>query len=163
MAQSRRIPWHQYFMLQALVIAQRSTCNRALVGSILVRDNRMIASGYNGSVKGEPHCDDVGHLMVDGHCVRTIHSEINALLQCAKIGISTTETTLYVTHFPCFNCSKCLAQAGIQHIRYYYDYRVDPYAQHLLEQVGISTEKVTIDPPYLQQLWSEITQESEND
>lgn len=80
-----RIPWKQYFMMQALVIAQRSTCDRALVGSVLVKDDRMIATGYNGSVSGQPHCDDVGHLMVDGHCVRTIHSEMNALIQCAKM------------------------------------------------------------------------------
>src|SRR5699024_12107245 len=73
-----RIPWKQYFMMQALVIAQRSTCNRALVGSVLVKNNRIIGTGYNGSVSGQPHCDDVGHQMVDGHCVRTIHSEMRS-------------------------------------------------------------------------------------
>lgn len=109
-----RIPWKQYFMMQALVIAQRSTCNRALVGSVLVKDHRIIGTGYNGSVSGQPHCDDVGHQMVDGHCVRTIHSEMNAIIQCAKFGVSTENTEIYVTHFPCYNCCKALVQAGIK-------------------------------------------------
>ena len=147
-----RIPWKQYFMMQALVIAQRSTCDRALVGSVLVKDDRMIASGYNGSVSGQPHCDDVGHLMVDGHCVRTIHSEMNALIQCAKNGISTEGTEIYVTYFPCFNCSKCLVQAGIKKINYYYDYHDNPLALKLLREKGVAIEQVTLDHKYVQSL-----------
>ena len=147
-----RIPWKQYFMMQALVIAQRSTCDRALVGSVLVKDDRMIATGYNGSVSGQPHCDDVGHLMVDGHCVRTIHSEMNALIQCAKNGISTEGTEIYVTYFPCFNCSKCLVQAGIKKINYYYDYHDNPLALKLLREKGVAIEQVTLDHKYVQSL-----------
>lgn len=86
----KRIPWKQYFMMQALVIAQRSTCDRALVGSVLVKDKRILSTGYNGSVSGQPHCDDVGHQLVDGHCVRTIHSEMNSLISCAKMGFQLT-------------------------------------------------------------------------
>ena len=84
----KRIPWKQYFMMQALVIAQRSTCDRALVGSVLVNDKRILSTGYNGSVSGQDHCDDVGHQLVDGHCVRTIHSEMNSLISCAKTGLN---------------------------------------------------------------------------
>lgn len=155
----KRIPWQQYFMMQALVIAQRSTCDRALVGSVLVKDARMIASGYNGSVHGQPHCDEVGHQIVDGHCVRTIHSEMNALLQCASNGIFTQDTEIYVTHFPCYNCSKALAQAGVAKVNYFYDYRVDPLAKELFEKVGVEVNKITIDPHYLENLLAEISED----
>jgi len=87
--QRERIPWDQYFMLQALVISTRSTCNRLSVGATLVRDKRIIAAGYNGSVSGDDHCLDEGCYLVDGHCVRTIHAEMNAILQCAKFGEAT--------------------------------------------------------------------------
>lgn len=144
-----RIPWQQYFMMQALVISQRSTCDRALVGSVLVKDDRLIATGYNGSVTGEPHCDDIGHLMVDGHCVRTIHSEMNTLIQCAKNGITTENTEIYVTYFPCFNCTKCLVQAGIIKINYYYDYHDNPLTLKLLHEAKVSLEQIHIEREYV--------------
>src|SRR5690625_7423009 len=87
----KRISWHQYFMTQSHMIALRSTCERLPVGATIVRDNRMIAGGYNGSVSGSAHCIDEGCYLVDGHCVRTIHAEMNAILQCAKFGVQTEE------------------------------------------------------------------------
>lgn len=147
-----RIPWKQYFMMQALVIAQRSTCNRALVGSVVVKDNRIIGTGYNGSVTGEPHCDDVGHQLVDGHCVRTIHSEMNSLIQCARNGVSTDNTEIYVTHFPCYNCAKALVQAGIKKINYYYDYNDSPLAIKLFKDCEVPYEQIKIDRKYVEQL-----------
>jgi dCMP deaminase len=118
-----RKPWDQYFMEQALHIAERATCNRARVGCILVRDNRIIAAGYNGSLNGAPHCDDVGHLMDDNdHCIRTVHSEQNALLQCAKFGISSEGATAYVTHEPCTHCRKSLIQAGVKKVIFLHPY-----------------------------------------
>lgn len=144
-----RIPWKQYFMMQALVISQRSTCNRALVGSVLVKDKRIIGTGYNGSVTGQPHCDDVGHQLIDGHCVRTIHSEMNTLIQCAKTGVSTDNTEIYVTHFPCYNCTKALVQAGIKKINYYYDYHDSPLAVQLLEETKVPVEQIKIDRKYV--------------
>lgn len=147
-----RIPWKQYFMMQALVIAQRSTCNRALVGSVLVKDNRIIGTGYNGAVTGQPHCDEVGHQMVDGHCVRTIHSEINSLTQCAKNGVSTSDTEIYVTHFPCYNCTKALIQSGVKRINYYFNYRDNPLAIKLLQDCGVEYEQIKIDRKYVEQL-----------
>lgn len=152
----QRIPFEQYFILQALVIAQRSTCNRALVGSVLVKDNRVIASGYNGAVQNRPHCDDVGHLMVDGHCVRTIHSEINALMQCSKNGISTENAEIYVTHFPCLNCTKSLVQAGIKQVNYAYDYHSDPLAVNLLQAMHIKTHQINFETKYLDNLLTEL-------
>ena len=153
-----RIPWKQYFMMQALVIAQRSTCDRALVGSVIVKDDRMIATGYNGSVSGQPHCDDVGHLMVDGHCGRTIHSEMNALIQCAKNVISTENTEIYVTYFPCFNCAKSLVQAGVKKINYYYDYHDDPLTLKLLREKGVAIEQVKLESRYFESLENHLKQ-----
>ena len=77
----------------AFTVAQRSTCDRAHVGAVLVRDRRMLTTGYNGAPAGLPHCDDVGHLMVDGHCVRTLHAEQNAIIQAALHGVSTESAT----------------------------------------------------------------------
>ncbi len=156
-----RIPWKQYFMMQALVIAQRSTCDRALVGSVLVKDNRIIGTGYNGSVTGEPHCDDVGHQLVDGHCVRTIHSEMNSLIQCARNGVSTDNTEIYVTHFPCYNCAKALVQAGIKRINYYFDYHDSPLAIALFNDCGVPYEQIKIDRKYVEQLAHKL-EEAEN-
>ena len=102
----------------AFVVAQRSTCDRAHVGAVLVRDRRILTTGYNGAPAGLPHCDEVGHLMLDGHCVRTLHAEQNAIIQAALHGIGTQGATAYVTHQPCLTCSKMLINAGVQRVVY---------------------------------------------
>ncbi|WMZ61560.1 ComE operon protein 2 [Staphylococcus pseudintermedius] len=112
----KRIQWHEYFMAQSHLLALRSTCTRLSVGATITKDNRIIAGGYNGSVSGEVHCIDEGCLMEGGHCIRTIHAEMNAILQCSKQGVSTENATIYVTHFPCLNCTKSIIQAGIKTI-----------------------------------------------
>src|SRR5699024_8396363 len=111
-----RINWQQYFMAQAELVSLRSTCTRLMVGAVIVRDNRIIASGYNGSISDGDHCMDKGCYVVDGHCIRTIHAEVNALLQCARFGVSTEDTTIYVTYFPCIHCTKQLIQAGVKEV-----------------------------------------------
>lgn len=84
-----RLTWDEYFMNLAITVSERGTCDRAYVGCVIVNeDNRIVTTGYNGSIKGNPHCDDIGHTMRDGHCIATIHAEMNALLYCAKEGIS---------------------------------------------------------------------------
>lgn len=139
----KRKSWKKYFMEITELVATRSTCNRAFVGCLLVNDdNRIVSSGYNGSVSGNPHCDDIGHTMRDGHCIATIHAEINALLYCAREGISVKGCTAYVTHFPCLNCTKALVQAGIKGIYYKNDYRIDDYAIELLNKNNISFQKI---------------------
>lgn len=153
-----RIPWKQYFMMQALVIAQRSTCDRALVGNVLVKDNRIIGTGYNGSVTGEPHCDGAGHQLVNGHCVRTIHSEMNSLIQCARNGVLTDNTEIYVTHFPCYNCAKALVQAGIKKVNYYFDYHDSPLTIALFKDCGVPYEQIKIDRKYVEQLAHKLEQ-----
>ena len=141
-----RIQWNDYFMAQSQLLALRSTCTRLKVGATIVKDNRIIAGGYNGSVAGEAHCIDVGCYIENGHCIRTIHAEMNALLQCSKMGVSTAGSTVYVTHFPCIHCTKSLIQAGIKKICYAEDYKNHPYAIQLLEQANIETEKIEFDP-----------------
>lgn len=96
---TNRLAWDEYFAAQALLIANRATCKRAKVGAVLVKDNKVIATGYNGSVSGTEHCLDQECLMIDGHCARTLHAEVNAILQGAERGIP-KGFTAYVTHFP---------------------------------------------------------------
>ena len=132
-----RLAWDEYFAAQALLISNRATCNRAKVGSVLVKDNKVIATGYNGSVSGTDHCLEDGCLMVEGHCVRTIHAEVNAILQGAERG-SPKGFTAYVTHFPCINCTKALLQAGIVKITYKANYRPHGFAMELMQQKGVS-------------------------
>ena len=103
-------------MTMALMVAELSTCDRLLAGSVLVRDKRVIGTGYNGSPSGLDHCDDVGHLMHEGHCIRTLHSEENTLIQAAKLGIITENSTLYTTFSPCYHCLKKLIAAGVKRI-----------------------------------------------
>lgn len=117
-----RPSWDDYFIEMARLAAARATCPRRRVGCVLVRDNRLIATGYNGAVRGAPHCDDVGCLMADGHCVRTVHAELNALLQCAVTGVSSAGSTLYCTDFPCVACAKALVQAGIEKVIFLANY-----------------------------------------
>jgi len=131
-----RASWDEYFMAIARVVATRSTCDRKHVGAVIVRDKMILATGYNGSMRGIEHCDDVGHLMQDGHCVRTVHAEANAIVQAARNGIRTGEASIYVTASPCFSCFKLIANAGIARIvfgEFYRDERIFSFS----EQLGI--------------------------
>jgi dCMP deaminase len=134
----KRLDWDHYFMVQAALLAARSTCKRLSVGAVLVRDKRVIAGGYNGSVSGDQHCIDGDCLLRDGHCVRTIHAEMNAVLQCARFGVSVDGAAVYVTDFPCLQCTKMLLQAGIKHIYYLRNYHNDDYALELLKLKDVS-------------------------
>lgn len=140
-----RIAWDQYFMAQSFLLSTRSTCTRLSVGATIVRDKRIIAGGYNGSIAGGDHCIDKGCYVIDNHCVRTIHAEMNAILQCAKFGVPTEGAEIYVTHFPCLQCTKALIQAGIKVVYYAEDYKNHPYALEILEQAGVKVEKVNFD------------------
>lgn len=140
-----RPSYDKYFMLIAQVASLRSTCNRKLVGSIITRDKTILSTGYNGSIKGDVHCDDVGHLMEDNHCVRTVHSEQNSIIQAAKNGVNINNATIYVTASPCWNCFKMIANAGIKRICYgefYRDERIFEVAKKLnIELVHIEFEE----------------------
>jgi dCMP deaminase len=106
-------------------VASRATCDRKHVGALLVRDRIILSTGYNGSIRGMPHCDEVGHLMENGHCVATVHAEANAVLQAARTGVRIEASALYTTASPCWPCFKLVANAGIVRIVYGEFYR-DP-------------------------------------
>lgn len=142
MAQTKRLSWNDYFMAQSHLLANRSTCARLAVGATIVRDKRIIAGGYNGSIAGGVHCIDEGCYVVEGHCIRTIHAEMNALLQCAKFGVPTQNAEIYVTHFPCLQCCKAIIQAGIRKVYYAADYKNHPYAIELFKSAEVETLKV---------------------
>ena len=118
-----RASWDEYFMGIATVVASRSTCPRKYVGAVIVRNRTILSTGYNGSIRGMPHCSDVGHMMEDGHCVATIHAESNAILQAAKNGVRIDGATLYTTASPCWPCFKLIANSGCVRIVYGEFYR----------------------------------------
>ena len=120
-----RVSWNDYFMGIALSVSTRATCDRQHVGAVIARDKSILATGYNGSVRGLSHCDDVGHLMEEGHCVRTIHAEANALVQAARNGVRISGASIYVTTIPCWGCFRLIANAGIVEIYYGGMYRRD--------------------------------------
>lgn len=117
-------------------VATRSTCERKFVGAVIVRDKTILSTGYNGSVRGLPHCDEVGHMMEDNHCVRTIHAEANAIIQAAKNGTMIDGAAIYVTASPCWSCFKTIANAGIKKIVFGEFYR-DPRIFEISKELGI--------------------------
>jgi dCMP deaminase len=138
---SGRVSWDQYFMDIAKQVATRATCDRKHVGAVIVRGRTILSTGYNGSIRGLPHCDDVGHMMENGHCVATVHAEANAIIQAATNGVSIDGATIYTTASPCWPCFKLIANAGLVRIvfgEFYRDPRIFEYAGRLkLELVGL--------------------------
>lgn len=141
-----RVTWERYFMNLARQAATRSTCPRKSVGAVIVRDKTVLSTGYNGSLRGAPHCDEVGCLMENDHCVRTVHAEANAIIQAARNGTRLEGAEIYVTASPCFNCFKLIANAGIRRIFYgefYRDERVHQFAEELgIEMVHLGLGEV---------------------
>lgn len=134
MSKDQRASWDEYFMRIATEVASRSTCDRKHVGAVVVRDRILLATGYNGSLRGLDHCDDVGHLMEAGHCVRTVHAEANALVQAARNGVGVDGAGIYVTASPCFSCFKLIANAGVRRIvfgEFYRDQRIFEFSRAL--------------------------------
>ena len=133
---SARASWDEYFMRIAEQVATRATCDRKHVGAVIMRDKSILATGYNGSIRGLSHCDEDGHLMEDGHCVRTIHAEANAVIQAARNGVRIDQATIYVTASPCWNCFKMIANGGLVRIVYGEFYRDERIFQ-IAEKLGI--------------------------
>lgn len=130
---SDRPSWDQYFMTITRQVAERSTCLRAKVGAVIVRDRNILATGYNGSPAGTPHCLDAGCLVYrsqtpsgewEENCFRTIHAEINAIAQAAKNGAAIRDGVVYITHTPCLHCFKVLINTGITRICYEREYKL---------------------------------------
>ncbi|MFZ5468402.1 MAG: deoxycytidylate deaminase [Myxococcota bacterium] len=138
---AERSSWDQYFMDIAVQVATRATCDRKHVGALLVRDRTILSTGYNGSIRGLAHCDEVGHMMENGHCVATVHAEANAIIQAAKNGVAIDGATIYTTASPCWPCFKLIANSGCVRIvfgEFYRDQRIFEYAARLrIELVGV--------------------------
>ena len=132
----QRSSWDEYFMGIARQVASRATCDRKHVGALLVRDRTILSTGYNGSIRGLPHCDEVGHMMENGHCVATVHAEANAIIQAAKNGVRIDGATMYTSASPCWSCFKLIANAGCVRIVYGEFYR-DPRLFQFAAQLGI--------------------------
>jgi len=118
-----RVGWHEYFMNIAKQVATRATCERKHVGAVIVRDRTILSTGYNGSIRGLAHCEDVGCVVEDDHCVSTVHAEANAILQAARNGVAIGGAELYTTASPCWPCFKLIANAGISRVYYGEFYR----------------------------------------
>ncbi|MFA6254461.1 MAG: cytidine/deoxycytidylate deaminase family protein [Patescibacteria group bacterium] len=147
-----RPSWDDYFMAIAKIIAARGTCDRLYAGSVLVKDNRIISTGYNGSPPGLPHCHDVGHLMEEGHCVRTIHGEHNSLLQAAvQGGTSTAGSTMYTKYSPCIHCTKYVIACGVKRVVIGKVYRNDK-AIDMFKEAGVKVDIYQENPEWNEEI-----------
>jgi len=131
-----RASWDHYFMNIAGVVASRATCPRKSVGAVIVRDKAILSTGYNGSLRGMPHCSDVGCILENGHCVATVHAEQNAILHAARHGVNIDGATCYVTASPCWNCFKSIANSGLVRVVYGEFYR-DERIFDVSKRIGI--------------------------
>lgn len=149
-----RPSWDDYFMAVAKIVATRSTCDRLQAGAVLVKNKRIDSTGYNGSPPGLPHCDDVGHMMEEGHCVRTIHAEHNAILQvAAEPGASTQGCTLYTKYSPCIHCAKYIVASGIVRVVVGKVYRNEK-AMEYLKAAGVKVDVYQENPE-----WNKMVQQ----
>jgi dCMP deaminase len=135
-----RLEWDEYFMSIALLASCRSPCKRLNVGSVIVKNNRIISMGYNGYIPGAPHISRVQ----DNHEQSIIHSEVNALSDCAKRGTSLEGAKIYITHYPCINCFKSIAACGITEVIYLDDYNNNPIVEELANDSQIIVTKLSI-------------------
>ncbi|RLB08853.1 MAG: cytidine deaminase [Deltaproteobacteria bacterium] len=145
-----RPSWKQYFMEIATMVAKRSTCLRRHVGAVIVKDKRILATGYNGAPSGLRHCEEVGCIREKEEIpsgqrhelCRGLHAEQNAIIQAAYHGVSIKDSTLYCTNFPCVICAKMIINAGIKEVIYKEGYD-DPLAMEILKEAGIRVERYT--------------------
>lgn len=149
-----RPDWDSYFMKIVNEVASRATCDRGKAGCVIVKDKRIIATGYVGSPIGTSHCDDVGHMFkktihedgsITNHCVRTVHAEQNAICQAAKFGIPLEGATLYCKMTPCFVCAKMLVNAGIKRVVCEKRYHADKDSMELFKEAGIQIDIIDND------------------
>lgn len=137
----KRPTWDQYFLKLAMLASERATCPRMHCGCVLVRDRFVLATGYNGSLPGAPHCYTDGCIVVDNHCVRTNHAEMNAICQATRHGVSLAGAAAYVTNMPCTACAKALVAAGIVRVVIFSDFH-DTLAERFFAESGVSLERL---------------------
>ena len=136
----QRPSWEEYFKDLVNLTASRSSCDRLNVGCIFVKENRIIAQGYNGYISGCEH----KMVMRDNHNIATIHAEQNTITDCAKRGVSSDGCTAYITHYPCYNCMKLMVSSGINSIKYINDYKNDELVYKLAYEKNISITKLNL-------------------
>lgn len=136
-----RPDWDEYFLKLAMLASERATCPRMHCGCVLVKNNNVVATGYNGSIPGDDHCEDVGCLVVDNHCVRTVHAEMNALAQAAKHGNSVNGCSAYITNMSCTNCAKALIAAGVKNVIIFSDFH-DTLAYEFFKKGNVKIVKL---------------------
>ncbi len=135
---NNRPTWDEYFSELIKCTARRSSCKKLHVGCMLIKDNRIISQGYNGFIAGCPH----ESYELNGHEIGTVHAEQNAIVDCAKRGVSCNNCIAYITHYPCFNCTKLLISAGIKEIKYIEDYKNDNLVSKLCKNANCSIIKL---------------------
>lgn len=144
-----RPSWDEYFMDMTTTVARRATCDRGRSGCVIVRDKQVLVTGYVGSPKGLPHCDDVGHLFkkvihedgsVTNHCMRTVHAEQNAITQAARRGIALEDSTLYCKMTPCRTCAMLIINCGIVRVVCEKKYHAGAESEEMFRQAGIKLE-----------------------
>lgn len=143
---TKRSNWSNYFMQIAHAVSSRGTCDRKKVGCVLVVERRIVATGYNGSAPGMPHCDDVGHDIVEStqdgktvrNCVRTIHAEANAIAQAARFGVPLRGCEAFVNTYPCWPCFRLLASVGVVRVWFDDEYRIDARVIECADRLGIA-------------------------
>jgi|TARA_B110000977_G_C10962161_1_gene448971 dCMP deaminase len=133
-----RLSWDSYFMSISVLAAKRSSCSRLHVGCVIVKNNRILTSGYNGFLRGAPHVSRVAN----GHEQFTVHAEQNAICDAAFRGVPLENSIAYVTHCPCINCMKLLIAAGISEIKYLHDYKNDELATTMVLENKIKLIKL---------------------
>lgn len=139
--ENERLTWDGYFIAMAKLTSLRSPSQKLKVGAVIVLNNRIISTGYNGFFPGVPHKS----IEVDGHEVNTVHAEQNAIADAAKRGVSINGSTIYVTHYPCINCVKMIIASGINKVKYLSNYKNDPIVADMFGQVNINVTKITTD------------------
>ena len=133
-----RISWDEYFCEFAKLTSKRSPCHRLQVGCVLVKDNRVIATGYNGFLPGAIH----ESIVVENHEQATVHAEQNCIADCAKRGVNTQDSKAYITHYPCINCYKILVASGVKEIYYIDDYKNNEVVEKINKNLGIKIIKL---------------------
>ena len=145
-AKYKRLSWDEYFLKMVEMVGLRGTCDRGRSGAILVKDKRILATGYVGSPIGVAHCDDVGHEMhtltteygtISRHCLRTAHAELNAIANAARFGVVVNKSTLYCKMVPCYTCAKIIINAGIERVVAFKDYHASKQSKDLFKKANI--------------------------
>lgn len=153
-SENKRPSWDEYFMEIAATVSKRATCDRGKSGCVIVRDKQILVTGYVGSPRGLPHCDEVGHLMkkvlheddrITQHCMRTVHAEQNAICQAARLGIPLEGATLYCRMTPCRTCAMLIINCGIIRVVCEKKYHDGTESEAMFRQAGIRLEYVSQD------------------